>query len=285
MGAVKGEAQRGLRMGTALIAALGLAVLYLLAMAALFLFQRRILFLPDQTPPDLTRVLGSGIRKLTVTTPDGLALLAWYMPPAREDGSVVLYLHGNAGHIGHRAYRLGPYHRLGWGVLLLEYRGYGGNPGRPSEHGLLTDARAGLAALEAMGFPPHRILLWGESLGSGLAVRLASERPVAAVLLEAPYTSIADLARRRFPFAPVNRLLLDRFETLRIIGDVRAPVLVMHGALDQIIPLAMGRAVYEAAPHPKEFWVAPLAGHVDLVEAGAIEAAADFVNRVAPEKR
>jgi fermentation-respiration switch protein FrsA (DUF1100 family) len=263
-----------------LIGAVLLLAVYALILAVLFLFQRRILFLPDNAKPDLTRVGNEAVRPVTVPTPDGLSLLSWFMPPARDDGLVVLYLHGNAGHIGHRAYRLGPYRRIGWGVLLLEYRGYGGNPGRPSEAGLLTDARAGLAALLEMGFPPARILLWGESLGSGLAVRLAAENSVAAVLLEAPYTSITDMARLRFPFVPARWLLLDRFESLRCIAGVRAPVLVMHGARDRIVPVTMGRTLHEAAVRPKELWIAPDAGHVDLVEAGAIEAAADFVNRM-----
>jgi fermentation-respiration switch protein FrsA (DUF1100 family) len=263
-----------------LIGAKALIVFYGLVVVAMFMSQRRMLFRPDRTPPDLARARVPGVRQLTVTPADGLALLAWYMPPAREGGHVVLYLHGNAGHIGHRAYRLGPFQQLGWGVLLLEYRGYGGNPGRPSEAGLLTDARAGLTALRAMGFAPSGILLWGESLGSGLAVRLAIEQPVAAVLLEAPYTSITDIARSRFPFLPVTWLLLDRFDSLRVIGDVHAPVLVMHGARDRIVPVAMGRAIHEHAPEPKELWIAPHAGHIDLVEAGAVEAAGDFISRM-----
>jgi uncharacterized protein len=257
-----------------------LAALYGLAVTVLFLRQRRILFRPSNNPPDLARLPVAGVRPMTVLTADGLSLLAWYMPPRRESGRVILYLHGNAGHIGHRAYRLGPFGQLGWGVMLLEYRGFGGNPGRPSEQGLLSDARAGLAALRTMGFAPERIVLWGESLGSGLAVQLAAEQPVAAVLLEAPYTSIADIARRRFPFAPVRWLLLDQFDTLRVIGGVRAPVLVMHGGRDQIIPVAMGRTVYEAAAEPKELWIVPEADHFNMVEAGAIEAATDFMNRI-----
>ncbi len=263
-----------------LIGAGVLACLYGLIITVIFLMQRRILFLPDSTAPDLARAGVAGVRAITVTTTDGLSLLAWYMPPVRPDGPVVLYLHGNAGHIGHRAYRLGPFHRLGWGALLLEYRGYGGNAGRPSEAGLLTDARAGLSALVAMGFPPSQILLWGESLGTGLAVRLAVEQPVRALLLEAPFTSITRIAQSRFPFVPVRWLLLDRFDSLRIIGGVRAPVLVMHGARDRIVPIAMGRAIYAAAPEPKELWIAPHFGHVDLIEGGATEAAAHFVARL-----
>jgi hypothetical protein len=253
---------------------------YVLIVTTIFLSQRRILFQPDASVPDLARAGVPEAREMTVTTTDGLPLLAWYMQPMRDDAPVVLYLHGNAGHIGHRAYRLGPYHQLGWGVLLLEYRGYGGNSGRPSEAGLITDARGGLAALRAMGLAPDRIVLWGESLGSGLAVRLAVEQAVGAVVLEAPYTSITDIARARFPFVPVSWLALDRFDSLRVIGGVRAPVLVLHGALDRIVPVEMGRAIYAAAPAPKQLWIAPQAGHMDLVEAGAIDVAGKFIERV-----
>jgi fermentation-respiration switch protein FrsA (DUF1100 family) len=269
---------KGSRMRIALIGAGAVLLPYGLIATGLFLAQRRILFHPDNTPPDLARVGNPNVRPVTVTTADGLTLLAWYLPPAEKDGYVVLHLHGNAGNIGHRAYRLGPLSQLGWGVFLPEYRGFGGNPGSPSESGLLLDAAAALATLRGMGVPPERILLWGESLGSGLAIRLAAEQPVAAILLEAPYTSITDLAQSRFPYVPVRWLLRDRFESIRFIGAVRAPVLVMHGARDQIIPLAMGQAIYAAAPEPKQLWIAPEAGHVDLIEAGAIAAAAAFVS-------
>ena len=272
-------------MHAVLIAAGSVLVFYALAVTIMFLRQRRILFRPDRSPPDLARAGVPGVRAITIPTADGLALLAWYMPPPRESDPVVLYLHGNAGHIGHRGFRLAAFAGFGWGALLLEYRGYGGNPGWPSEAGLMIDARAGLAALRAMGIASSRVVLYGESLGSGLAARLASEQPVRAVVLESPYTSITDIARSRYPLLPVRWLLRDRFDSLGVIGDARAPVLVMHGARDRIVPVAMGRAVYAAAPEPKQLWIAPHSGHVDLVEAGAMAAAADFVaglSRAAP---
>jgi fermentation-respiration switch protein FrsA (DUF1100 family) len=268
---------KGKRMRGALIGAGVLAASYVLIATLLYLLQRRILYRPNHRPPDLAGAGHPGVRPITVTTSDGLALLAWYLPPARDNGRVVLYLHGNAAHIGNRAYRLGPYQRLGWGVLLLEYRGYGGNPGQPSEAGLVTDAHAGLAALQEMGFSLSAIVVWGESLGTGPAVHMAVEHKVAAVLLESPYTSIADIARLRYRLFPVDWLLLDRFDSLRRIGNLQAPVLVMHGALDQIVPVAMSHALYAAAPDPKQLWIAPDAGHLDLVEAGAIEVAGQFV--------
>ena len=272
--------RRGKSMRGALIGAGVLAVSYVLIALLLYLLQRRILYQPNRHPPDLAAAAFPGVRQVTVTTSDGLALLAWYLPPARDNARVVLYLHGNAAHIGNRAYRLAPYQRLGWGVFLLEYRGYGGNPGQPSEAGLITDAHAGLAALREMGFSLSAIVVWGESLGTGPAVQLAVEHKVAAVLLESAYTSIADIARLRYRLFPVDWLLLDRFDSLRKVSSIQAPVLVMHGAYDQIVPVAMGRAVHAAAPDPKQLWIASDAGHLDLVEAGAIEVAGHFVSQL-----
>ena len=195
----------------------------------------------------------------------------------------MLYLHGNGGNIAFRAARLQRFAQLGWGALMPEYRGYGGNPGVPSEAGLAMDARAALDALGRMGVAPERMLLWGESLGSGVAVRLAAERPVAALLLESPFTSVAALACRRFPFVPVGVLLEDPLDALSRIASVRTPLLVMQGDRDDVVPPEMGRALHAAAAEPKELWHAPDAGHNDLAPFGAVETAAAFVRRwVAP---
>ena len=267
-------------MGVVRIGLAVVAVLYVAIAAGLYLAQRRILFRPGDGRPDLARAGLPGVRETAVRTEDGLDLLAWYRPPASPGDFVVLYLHGNGGNLGHRAVRIAGLAEHGWGTLMIEYRGYGGNPGRPSEDGLALDARAGLAALRSMGFPDERILVWGESLGTGVAVRLASENTVAAVLLESPFTSIAGIASARYWFMPVRRLLLDHFDSLGRIGRVAAPVLVMHGSIDRIVPVAMGREIYEAARPPKELWLAEGADHEELAEAGAIAAAGAFVRRV-----
>jgi len=199
------------------------------------------------------------------------------VPPANDTQPVVLYLHGNAGHIGNRAVRMEALNRFGWGVLLLEYRGFGGNPGVVGEDGLNTDALAGYAAIRAMGVAANRLLLWGESLGTGVAVRLATEVDVGAVMLEAPYTSIMAIGQKRFPFVPVSWLLRDRFDLIGRIAMMRAPVLVMAGGQDNIVPPAMSRAVFAGARGKKVFWLAQDAGHNDLVAAGALDAARAFI--------
>jgi fermentation-respiration switch protein FrsA (DUF1100 family) len=263
-----------------LLAFLGFGLaFYAVLVGALYVVQRRLLYLPDTTAPDPQRVGIPGIEVLRLQTDDGLSLLAWYLPPAEPGGFVVLYLHGNGGHIGHRAVRLRQFRAAGWGVLLVEYRGYGGNPGAPTEAGLRLDAEAGWAAMEGRGIVPERTLLWGESLGSSLAVGLAAGREVAAVLLESPFTSVAALAWRQYPFVPVDFLLKDRFDTLSRIAAVRSPVLIMQGGRDRLVPNAMGKTLLAAVTAPKELWVAPEADHETLDLFGAIEAAVAFVRR------
>jgi fermentation-respiration switch protein FrsA (DUF1100 family) len=265
-------------MKTALIvAALVVLGLYATGLGLLVLLQRRFIYVPDKNRPDLAAAGIPNAREITVHTGDGLDLLAWLVPPDDETQPVILCLHGNAGHIGNRASWMTRLHGFGWGVLLLEYRGYGGNPGEPTESGLIEDARAGYAALRGIGIPGNRILLWGDSLGTGVAVRLATEVEVGAVMLESPYTSIVAIGQRRFPFAPVAWLLRDRFDSIGRIPMVRSPVLVMTGGRDEVVPPEMGRAVFAAAPEPKVFWLAPDAGHDDLAAAGAFDVARRFV--------
>ena len=258
------------------------AILYIVVLAGLYSFQRRLLFIPDTAVPDPMRAGVPDVAILHIPTDDGFSLVAWYVPPAHPNGFTVLLLHGNAGNIGNRSGRLRAMRRIGWGVLLLEYRGYGGNAGSPSEDGLTRDARAGLAELQRRGVAADRVLLWGESLGTALAIRLATENPVAAVLLDSPYTSIVDAAQRQYPYVPVRPLLRDRFDSMSRVARVKAPILVMQGSVDRLVPPAMGRALMAAATVPTELWVAEGAGHEDLGPYGAVEAAAAFVRKYCP---
>lgn len=253
-----------------------------LLLGGIYGMQRRLIYFPDNNLPHPAAVGLPGVQVGRIQTSDGLSLIAWYVAPEEAGNFVVLYLHGNAGNIAYRASRIQRFAELGWGVLLPEYRGYGGNPGAPSEQGLLEDARAAFARLREIGIPSGRILLWGESLGTGLAVRLAAENAVACLLLESPYTSIADVARVHLPWLPVGFLLRDRFDSLARIGDVRAPILVMQGERDTIVPAEMGQQLLAAARSPGELWQAAEAGHNDLADFGIFAAAGDFVRRRCP---
>ena len=257
------RAKGGRRMLGWLAVAIGTyAVILVLATV----FQRSLIYFPNTSRPNLDRAGVAGGQEVTLTTADGLDLLAWYWPAA--DGSPTLAMvHGNAGNIGPRAPKMASFVAAGFGVLLVEYRGYGGNPGRPTEQGLKTDGAAALAWLRDRGVPPDRTVLYGESLGSGVAVFLATQHPVAAVVLEAPYTSITALARRQFWFLPVDWLLWDRFDSLSRIADVPVPVLIVHGTADRVIPVGHGQAL--AAASHAELRLFEGAGHVTLFDHGA----------------
>ena len=247
---------------------------YAVILVAATLFQRSLIYFPDTSRPDLDRTGVPGGREVTLTTADGLDLLAWYWPAA--DGSPTLAMfHGNARHMGPRAPKMAPFVDAGFGLLLVEYRGYGGNPGRPTEQGLKTDGAAALDWLRDEGVPPEHTVLYGESLGSGIAVFLATQRPVAAVVLEAPYTSITALARRQFWFLPVDWLLWDRFDSLSRIAEVPVPILIVHGTADRVIPVSHGRTL--AAASDADLRVFDGAGHVTLFDHGADRAIRDWL--------
>ncbi|MES2712735.1 MAG: alpha/beta hydrolase [Pseudomonadota bacterium] len=262
------------------LAALLLALI--LGVGAVRVLQDRFIYFPDRTPPRLEGPGLERVRATEVVTEDGLSLLAWVVPPLREDAPVVLYLHGNGGHLGDRRRRLARFAGLGWGALMVEWRGYGGNPGQSSEAGLLRDARAGLVALRAMGHGPGRIVIWGESLGTAVAIALAAEQQgaVGALVLELPLTSLADLAALHFPWLPAPRWLLrDRFDSRGAIARVTAPVLLLAGGEDRLTPPAMAEALEAAAAGPVERWVAPLAGHEELATAGGFDVVTEFLGR------
>jgi len=256
---------------------LGFAVVaYAALVGGLYLFQRQLLYFPDRARPELFGLEQLGVREAMLQTEDGLSLLSWYLP-AQPGRPVIAYFHGNGGHVGYRAERLLRFAREGFGVLMVEYRGYGGNPGTPSETGFYTDGRAALAFLDREGVTPNRLMLYGESLGSGVAVALAAERQVAAVILEAPPTSVAEVAQCHFPFVPAARMVTDRYDSLSRIGKVKAPILVLHGERDRVVPIRYGRALLDAAPEPKEGWFAPDAGHEDLARYGAMDVVVAFI--------
>lgn len=175
---------------------------------------------------------------------------------------VIVYFHGNGGNVSYRAARAQFFQAEGCGALMVEYRGYGGSTGEPSETNFMADARLMLDRLAAHGYPARRLVLFGESLGSGIAVALAAERPVAGLILDSPYTALVEVAAKRMPFLPVRLLMLDRFDSLSKIGKVRAPLLVIHGDADDGVPFEMGQKLYAAAPGPKSFVRLKGAGHV-----------------------
>jgi fermentation-respiration switch protein FrsA (DUF1100 family) len=255
------------------------AAAYLVLGGLMFAFQRRLLYYPDRARPIPALHEAADMSVVEARTADGLALAAWYRPPADPAAPVILHFHGNAGHIGDRARLVRRYLDAGFGVLLAEYRGYGGNPGRPSEAGLYADGRAALDFVRQRGVPLERIVLYGESLGTGVAVRLASETKIGALVLEAPFTSAVDIGASAYRFVPVRWLMLDRFESAKRIGTVASPVLILHGEADATIPVGHGRRLLALAREPKEGRFYAGAGHSDLHDFGIADAVIGFLAR------
>lgn len=254
-------------MTRSLLAFGGLALcLYAAVCAGLFVFQRALIYLPMDMPGTPSRHGVPEMRAVAARSADGLALAGWFAPPRAPGTPVVVLFHGNAGNLASRSFKARAFLDAGLGVMLAGYRGYGGNPGAPSEEGLFADGRAALDFLAAQGIEAGDVVLYGESLGSGVAVRMASERRVAAVILEAPYTSLPDVASFHYPFVPVGWLARDRFDSVSRIAAIAAPLLVVHGDRDEVIPIALGQRLFAAAAEPKRAqWIAG-GSHNDLWE-------------------
>ena len=251
---------------------------YVGVVALAYVFQRSLLYFPGGALPPPARAGLAEMATMTLVTADRLSLVAWYRAPADRAAVIVLF-HGNAGTIADRAFKARPLLDAGFGLLLVEYRGYGGNPGSPSEAGLYADGRAAIAFLEHQEIGTDRIVLMGESLGSGVAVELATAERFAALVLESPFTSIPDVAAGHYPYLPVRWLTKDRFPSIAKIGRIQAPLLVIHGERDRVVPVRFGRRLFAAAPEPKHALFLPAAGHNDLYNHGVAAAVIEFLNQ------
>ena len=240
-------------------------VLIGLLLATVWFGQRRLVYRPDtrRVPPSSEGLVG--VAEVVLPTSDGEKLVAWYTPaPAAGEphALTILYFHGNGAGLADRSARIGILQAAGHGVLMPAYRGYSGSTGRPSETANIADAQMAYEWLRAKGIAAGRIVLFGESLGSGVAVQVAAEKPVAAVILDSPFTSLPDVAAAHYPFLPVRLLLRDRYLSLAFIGRIKAPLLIVHGEKDRIVPFALGKRLFEAAREPKQFEAFPGIGHL-----------------------
>ncbi len=244
----------------------------------------RVLFQPSSGMDLRPEQLGLDAEELYLSTDDGVRVHAFWLPAPGADRAI-LFLHGNAGNASHRLPNAGQLVRLRAHVLLLDYRGYGLSEGSPSEEGVYADARAGLEHIaRARALPPERTVLFGRSLGAAVAVDLAQDRPLAWVILESGWSSLADVAGQVLRL-PVGGLLGGMFDSAAKISRVRAPLLFFHGDRDRTVPIELGQRLYAAAPEPKAFWVIRTAGHNDTILVGGrayFERFQRFLDEVAP---
>ena len=254
---------------------------YILFLAFLFFFQSNLLFHPDKSAVNADLSGPGGMVLVKARSADGIDLLSLYAD-GQSDLPIIIYLHGNAGNIGSRRHKVSPFLDSGFGVLLVGYRGYGTNPGEPTEEGLYADSFAAYSLLEEKSERP--IVIYGESLGTAVATNLAAKlaslgSPVAALILEAPFPSLYSVAKYHYPLVPVKWLLNYQFDQASIINKVQSPVLVFHGKKDKTIPINMGKILFGKALMPKQSMWFEGAGHNDLFDFGAGELCVTFIQQ------
>ena len=247
------------------------------------IIDRVFVFYPDRKVRFTPEQVGLEYRDLRIGTPDGQILHGWLVE-AGPEAPLLLFFHGNAGNIGDRVDNVARLVEVGISVLIFDYRGYGRSTGRPTEEGVYTDGMALYEyALETLGYTPRDVVLFGRSLGTAVAARVASRVEVAGVILESAFTNLKDLAWVHYPFLPGKFLVKGKFNVLEMVKGIRAPLLVIHGDRDGLVPMRLGERVFKAVPGPKEFYVIQGAGHNDTDLVGGrpyFERLRSFIYRV-----
>jgi fermentation-respiration switch protein FrsA (DUF1100 family) len=274
-------ASRAIKGSVALLIPVAVVVVLLLMF---WVGQRRLMYFPLDDVPSVASLGLRDVDEVAFETADGLRLTGWlFRLNAADPAPTVIVFHGNAGNRAHRVPLADALRRIGLQVLLFDYRGYGGNPGSPTEQGLEADARASRDFLiNRRAVDPQSLIYFGESLGTGVAVKLAAEHPPAALILRSPYTSMADVGQHHYPWLPVRLLLRDRYDSLERIPNIRTRLLVIAGERDSVVPADFSRRLYDAAPQPKTFVEIAGADHNDdalLDGREVIEAIATFLRR------
>jgi len=254
------------------------AALYVALALGARVLERRLMYFPDTARFNPARAGLAGVEEVVLGTPDGEQVIVW-SGNAQPGQPTILYFHGNGGSLETRTERIRKYMARGLGVFMMSYRGFSGSSGAPSEAANVGDAKLAYDTLVARGVDPADIIVYGESLGSGVATQVAAEKRVAGLILDAPYTSMVDLASLHYPLLP-RWLMRDLYETTRFIGKATAPLLIVHGEEDDVVPAAMGRALFEAANSPKEIATFPGAGHDDHYLFGSYDKIYAWIDRL-----
>ena len=258
--------------------------IYIAALIIVYVFQRSFLYFPPQgyVSPFVANAQ-KAFKELPVKTEDGLDLKGWYAPATSQPLTLVFF-HGNGDGLRTTAFITTPYMEAGYGVLLAEYRGYSGMPGSPTESGLYSDARAYLKTLISSGVKEDDIVLFGHSLGTGVATQMASEFRVRGLILLAPYLSIAKMAQVRFPIFPSEWMTVDRYENFKKIPDIHVPILMANGTRDGIIPPSQGQELFALANEPKQFWSVADGGHNDLFQSSFVGVSLKWLQELSTSK-
>ena len=224
--------------------------IYFLVLVFLYFYQRNLLYYPNENNYSEDKI-SVDIENVRIKTSDNIELLGWYHEKNLKDFKTLIFFHGNAGSLENRIHKLNHFRDMNINFLIIAWRGFSGNNGNPSEQGLYEDGKSAIDWLIKKGVSEKNLILYGESLGTGVATHLAQNKNFAGVILETPFTSMIDAAKKFYPYIPVKLLLKDKFENYKKIKNINSPILIMHGEVDQLVPFSMGKKIYEIANEPK----------------------------------
>ena len=225
-------------------------LVYFFILVFLYFYQRNLLYHPNENNYSGDQI-SVDIKKVKILTSDKIELIGWYHEKNIKNLKTLLFFHGNAGSLENRIHKLNHFKEMDINFLIIAWRGFSGNKGKPSEKGLYDDGQSAINWLKNNGLDEKNLILYGESLGTGVATHLAQNKNFAGIILETPFTSMIDAAKTFYPYIPVKLLLKDKFENQKKIKNINLPILIMHGEVDQIVPFSMGKKIYEIANEPK----------------------------------
>ena len=251
--------------------------IYFLVLVFLYFYQRNLLYHPNENNYSGDKI-SVDIEKVKIQTADNIELLGWYHKKNLKDYKTLVYFHGNAGSLENRIHKLNHFQDMNINFLIIAWRGFNGNKGKPSERGLYVDGKSAIDWLKKKGVDEKNLILYGESLGTGVATHLAQNKNYAGVILETPFTSMVDAAKNFYPYIPINLLLKDKFENFKKVKNINTPILVMHGEVDKIVPFSMGKKIYEIANNPKYSYFTKYDDHMMEYDENLVLALKSFFN-------
>ena len=252
-------------------------LIYFFILVFTYIFQRNLLYHPGENNYFGDK-LNVPITKVIITTQDNVELLAWYHNKDADDYKTILFLHGNAGSLENRIHKINHFKDMNVNFLIIAWRGFSGNKGKPTEEGLYDDARSAIAWLKKKGVKENNIIIYGESLGTGVTTEVAQKKNFAGIILESPFTSMVEAGKDKYPFLPVRLLLKDKYESDKKIKNINSPILIMHGKVDNIVPFYMGKKIYELANEPKYSYFSEYDDHMMEYNKTLLKVLKNFIN-------
>ena len=258
---------------------IGILVIYLSILILLFVFQRNLMYHPNENNYFGDK-LEVDVEKVKIRTTDNISLLGWFHKKNLKNFKTILYFHGNAGNLENRIYKLNHFKDLDVNFLIIAWRGFSGNDGKPSENNLYIDGNSAMEWLKKNGVDENNIIIYGESLGTGIATEIAQNGNFAGLILETPFTSMVEAAKNFYPYIPVGLLLKDKYENQKKIKNINIPILVMHGEADKIVPFWMGKKIFDLANNPKYSYFTKHDDHMMEYDSNLVSMLNDFLKRL-----